>query len=85
MKEFTPKLCTVFNYALKENDPPKSWSEAIISVIYKEGKYPKKCASYRPISLLGNDVKILGSIMANGMQLYLKKLIKPAQTGFITG
>lgn len=85
LKELTPILCAVFNYALKENDPPSSWSEAIISIIHKEGKDPRECSSYRPISLLGNDVKILGSILAKRMQIYTAKLIKPDQIGFIAG
>ncbi|KAF7655318.1 hypothetical protein LDENG_00057550, partial [Lucifuga dentata] len=85
MKELTPKLCKVFNYALDKNDPPKSWSEAIISVIHKEGKNPLECGSYQPISLLGNDAKILSSILSNRMQRFLVKLINPDQTGFIPG
>ncbi|KAJ0059923.1 hypothetical protein NL108_015598 [Boleophthalmus pectinirostris] len=85
IKELVPILGRVYNYALKKNDPPISWSEAIISVIHKEGKNPKECASYRPISLLGNDVKILGSILTKRMQAYIGKLIKPDQTGFIVG
>ncbi len=75
MNELTPKL--VFNYALDENDSPHSWCEAIITVIHKEGKDPLECGSYRPISLLRNDVKILSSILANSMQKYLGKLINP--------
>ena len=71
-----PKLCQVFNYALQENDPPKSWSEAIITVLHKEGKDPQDCGAYRQISLLGNDVKIISAISVNRMQKYL---------GFIPG
>ena len=78
-----PKLCQVFNYALQENDPPKSWSEAIITVLHKEGKDPLDCGAHRPISLLGNGVKIISAILANRMQKYLGKLINPDQTGFI--
>lgn len=85
MEELVPKLCQVFNYALQENDPPKSWSEAIITVLHKEGKDPLDCGAYRPISLLGNDVKIISAILANRMQKYLGKLIDPDQTGFIPG
>ena len=66
-----PRLCGVFNYALHENDPPKSWSEALITVIHKEGKDPLECGAYRSISLLGGDVKILSSILVNRMQKYL--------------
>lgn len=85
LKEFTPKHCEVLNYTLKDEDPPKSWSEAIISVIYKEGKDPKNCASYRPISLLKNDAKILGAILMNRMRKYTNKLIDPDRTGFLSG
>ena len=76
-KELVPKLCGVFNYALHENDPPKRWSEALITVIHKEGKDPLECGAYRPVSLLGSDVKILSSILANRMQKYLRNLINP--------
>ncbi|KAF7655957.1 hypothetical protein LDENG_00047860, partial [Lucifuga dentata] len=38
VNELTPVLCKTYNYALEKVDPPKSWSEAIISVIRKEGK-----------------------------------------------
>ena len=84
-KEVTPLLQRVFNYALNEKDPPKTWSEAIISVIPKEGKDPTSCASYRPISLLCTDVKILSTIMAKRIQRCINGIIKPDQTGFIPG
>ncbi len=66
-EDLIPLLQRVFNYALSEKDPPKTWSEAKISVIPKEGKDPTLCASYRPISLLCNNVNI-GQIRQN---LYL--------------
>lgn len=83
-KELTPLLCKVYNYALFKGDPPRSWSEAIISVIHKESKDPTLCMSYRPISLLCVDLKILTAIIANRIQKHIKKLVKPDQTGFIS-
>lgn len=85
VNELTPILCKVYNYTLNSGDPPKSWSEAIIAVLQKEGKDPVQCTSYRPISLLCVDYKILTSILATRIQNYIKKLIKPDQTGFIIG
>lgn len=82
-KELTPILHMVYNYALSEGVPPRSWSEAIISVIHKEGKDPTLCTSYRPISLLCVDLKILTAIIANRIQNHIRKLVKPDQTGFI--
>ena len=83
VNELTPVLCKVYNYALTKEDPPGSWSEAIISVIHKDNKDPTQCASYRPISLLCVDLKILTSIIAKRIQNYIHKLVKPDQTGFI--
>lgn len=82
-EEITPLLHRVFNYALRAKDPPKTWAEAIISVIHKEGKEPTQCASYRPISLLCNDVKILSAVIARRLQKIINKIINPDQTGFI--
>ena len=83
VNELTPVLCKVYNYALTKEDPSGSWSEAIISVIHKDNKDPTQCASYRPISLLCVDLKILISILAKRIQNYIHKLVKPDQTGFI--
>merc|ERR1739838_396256 len=66
--ELVPKLMRVFNYALAEGDPPKSWAEAIITVIHKEGKDPTRCEGYRPISLLCNDQKILSAVLTRRVQ-----------------
>lgn len=60
-EEITPVLQKVFNKALTSGDPPKSWSEAIISVLHKEGKDPIFGEAYMPVSLLCNDLKILTS------------------------
>lgn len=85
VNQLAPILCKVYNYTLNSGDPPKSWSEAIIAVQQKEGKDPIQCSSYRPISLLCVDYKILTLILATRIQNYTKKLIKPDQTGFIIG
>lgn len=83
--QLVPVLCKVFNYALSENNPPESWSEAIVSVIHKQGKDTTQCSSYRPISLLCNDFKILTSILNKRIQKYIKKRINPDKTGFVPG
>ena len=69
----------------KNKDFCPKWSEAIISVIHKEGKAPTLCEGYRPISLLCNDQKLLTHILAKIMQKIIAKLINPDQTGFIPG
>ncbi len=62
---------------------PESFSNAIISVIYKKGKGPLKCASYRPISLLNVDYKLVTKLIANRLETRIPLLINPDQTGFV--
>lgn len=70
---------------LTSGDPLKSWSEAIISVLHKEGKDSALCEGYRPVSLLCNDLKILTNILAKQMQKKISKFIKTDKMGFIPG
>ena len=58
---------------------------AYISVLHKSGKDPLKCASYRPISLLDHDYKIINKLLAKRLEDILPKLINPDQAGFIKG
>ena len=83
INELAPVLTKVFRYSLSKNNPPETWSQAIISVIHKEGKDPTLCEGYRPISLICNDQKLLTSILAHRVQRHITTLINPDQTGFI--
>lgn len=51
-------LLETCNIILLTREIPATWSEARIIVLAKTGKNPCKVESYRPISLLNNDVKI---------------------------
>uniref|UniRef100_A0A8C5MZK2 Reverse transcriptase domain-containing protein n=1 Tax=Leptobrachium leishanense TaxID=445787 RepID=A0A8C5MZK2_9ANUR len=58
---------------------------ATITVLPKPGKDPAVCESYRPISLLNSDVKLLARVLADRLKLCLPHLIHPDQVGFIPG
>ena len=62
---------------------PESFSTAIIIVLPKKDKDLLDPASYRPISLLNTDYKIIAKILSNRLTKYLPKLIHNDQTGFI--
>lgn len=49
----------------------------------KKGKDPEDCASYRPISLLNADVKILAKVLARRLEDTLPSIIDTDQTGFV--
>uniref|UniRef100_A0A3P9CFW2 Uncharacterized protein n=1 Tax=Maylandia zebra TaxID=106582 RepID=A0A3P9CFW2_9CICH len=59
--------------------------EANISLILKKGKPPEECASYRPISVLNLDLKILAKVLAIRLEPILPSIVKNDQTGFIRG
>lgn len=73
----------MLNWAEVEGKLPTYMTEAMIIVLHKEGKDPLETTSYRPISLLCSDAKILAKIMAARLNKVIAKLIHPDQTGFI--
>lgn len=57
--QLAPLLLEVFNHSYSQGSLPATLQQASISLIHKKDKDPLNCASYRPISLLPVDVKIL--------------------------
>ena len=51
----------------------------------KEGQKPTLCDSYRPISLVCCDNKILAKVLALRLKTVLHRIIHPDQTGFMKG
>lgn len=64
---------------------PPTMTQATISVLLKKGKDPLKCESFRPVSLLCCDYKILTKVLASRLESVMHTVIHPDQTGFITG
>ena len=79
-----PLLMDVINLASATQTLPDSFSIAIITVIHKKNRDPLKCSSYRPISLLNTDYKLISKAMANRIGHYLPQLINADQCGFIS-
>lgn len=85
MAELTPQLISLFNYMTEEGKVTEFMSEALVSLIPKQGKDLKLCGSYRPISLLNLDAKLYTKILASQLEEHLLELIQPDQSGFIKG
>lgn len=80
-----PVLAEVYNEAFSNRRLPSTLSEATISLILKNDKDASLCSSYRPISLLNVDFKILSKILATRLQQVLPHIISLDQTGFMIG
>lgn len=65
---------------LQEHKLPETWTEVNIILLPKPGKDPRCLQSYRPISLLNSDYKILTT--ANRLNRVLTEYIHPDQVGF---
>lgn len=58
---------------------------ATISLILKKDRDPLSCGSYRPVSLLNVDLKILSKILALRLQRAISSIISLDRTGFMPG
>ena len=59
--------------------------EGIIILIPKRNKDPLLPSSYRPITLLIIDCKIIASVINSRLKCYFNELIRPGQNAFIKG
>lgn len=62
---------------------PASWKEGRITLIHKLGKDPTQTHSYRPITLLNTNYKMLTKVLAERMEQVLTEYIHLEQTGFL--
>ncbi|KAJ1142759.1 hypothetical protein NDU88_009072, partial [Pleurodeles waltl] len=80
-----PRLLAVYSEALETGSLPASLREALIVTILKPGKDPTRCDSYRPLSMINIDNKILAKMIAARLQPLLPRLVLPDQSGFVPG
>ena len=82
-KQLVRPLLNMYEESFSKGTLPDSLRLAIITLILKPNKSPTECSSYRPISLMGCDTKILCKVLARRLDVYLPQLIIDDQQGFI--
>lgn len=78
-----PYLGKLYTQSYDDGVLPQTLTEATIILLPKKGKDLEEVGSYRPISLLNTDQKILAKTMARRLNAFMGKLVHPDQTGFI--
>ncbi len=73
------------NYAIDYDTLHGDQNVAIITLLLKKDKDTLSCSSYRPISLISADVKILAKALILRFKPYIDNLIHYDQTGFLKG
>lgn len=82
-KQLAPHLLEMFTESYNSGTLPHTLNQACISLLLKKGKDPLSCGSYRPISLLNVDFKLLSKLLARRLEVVLPSIISLDQTGFI--
>ena len=72
-----------FQYSFQRGIISADQRRGVISSIPREGKDLRLLTSWRPVSILNTDYKILTKTLANRLQLVLPKLINPDQVGYV--
>lgn len=67
----SPYLYSVLCESFGRGSLLPSFAEACITLIAKKGRDPAQCSSYRPISLINTDAKILAKILARRLESVL--------------
>ena len=78
-----PLLLNMFNDSLSRGTLPQTLTNALITLLLKPGKDANECGSYRPISLLNADYKILAKVLAIRLETVIHQVFSEDQTGFI--
>uniref|UniRef100_A0A8C9X250 Reverse transcriptase domain-containing protein n=1 Tax=Sander lucioperca TaxID=283035 RepID=A0A8C9X250_SANLU len=76
-------LLNMFNESFDIGNLPPTLRLATITLILKPGKASTDCSSYRPISLMGVDTKILCKVLARRLDPYVPFLVHDDQNGFV--
>lgn len=81
----SPLFIRMITESKQKSKLPDNMNTATISLLLKPNKDPTSPSSYRPISLINVDIKIITKALAHRIEKVTPSIIHPDQTGFIKG
>uniref|UniRef100_A0A669DW20 Reverse transcriptase domain-containing protein n=1 Tax=Oreochromis niloticus TaxID=8128 RepID=A0A669DW20_ORENI len=78
-----PLLLRMVNCSVVNGSFPHSFYDAHICLLLKKDRDETNVSSYRPLSLLNSDQKIIAKVLTNRLNKHIGSLIHPDQSGFI--
>lgn len=75
--QLAPVLQTMYKEALSSGSLPVTLRQASITLLAKKDKDPLLCTSYRPISLLNVDFKVLSKVLAKRLESVIPDVVSP--------
>ena len=82
---FVPILEGVFNHWFDQGAIPGQVTKGLIALLRKDKEVGEKLDSYRPITLLNTELKILAKVLSNRLQLVMEDLVGPGQNFAVPG
>lgn len=82
-KQLLTPLLDMFNESFNSGTLPPTLRLATIILILKPGKIPTDCSSYRPISLMEVDTKLLCKVLTKRLDPHIPLLVHGDQNGFV--
>lgn len=84
-ESIVPMLTQLYNEGAEKNKLPDSFYFGIISLLYKGKGDKTERSSWRPLTMINNDYKILAKVLVNRMRETMKELISPDQNCAVGG
>ena len=81
--ELAPAMADVFTAIGRAGRVPSGFLEGVITVLYKNRGSPAMPGSYRPITLLGTDYRVLAKVLTNRLGPVLGRVVTLEQSAFL--
>lgn len=78
-------LCCFYNKVLATGKAPKTWTEGVLSILYKNKGAREDTRNYRPLTIMNVDYKVFAEILMTRLISVLREVIGGHLSAFLPG